>query len=64
MLGIVVVTYKSFDDTVAFVKQVLPKVGIPYRAVIVDLGNDVDTAAAWQRLAALRWSRRTTRAAG
>lgn len=45
MLGIVVVTYKSYDDTVAFVKQVLPKIGIPYRAVIVDLGNDDDTAA-------------------
>lgn len=40
MLGIVVVAYKSFDDTVAFVRQELPKITLPCKTVVVDLGSD------------------------
>ncbi|HOG51250.1 MAG TPA: hypothetical protein PKY10_11740, partial [Lentisphaeria bacterium] len=40
MLGIVVVAYKSFDDTVAFVRQELPKITLPHKTVVVDLGSD------------------------
>lgn len=45
MLGIVVVTYKSFADTVAFAQRELPKISVPYKAVIVDLGSDLDYAS-------------------
>lgn len=36
MLGIVVVVYKSFDETVKFIKQEIPKIKIPYKLVIVN----------------------------
>lgn len=45
MLGIVVVTYKSFADTVAFVQRELPKISVSHKAVIVDLGSDYDYAS-------------------
>ncbi len=38
MLGIIVVTYKSHEDTVRFITTELPKIKIPYKVVIVDNG--------------------------
>ncbi len=42
MLGIVIVIYKSFEQTLAFVQNELPKISLPWRAVIVDVGSAVD----------------------
>ncbi len=42
ILGIVLVVYKSAADTEAFVRHQLPKVHCPYRAVVVDLGSDIE----------------------
>jgi len=50
ILGIVLVVYKSAEDTVPFVRQELPKLASPYRAVVVDLASPIavtrDLAAA------------------
>ena len=40
MLGIVIVAYKSFDDTVAFVRNELPRITLPHKTVVVDLGGE------------------------
>ena len=36
MIGIVIVSYKNQDGTVAFINEQLPKIGVPWKAVVVD----------------------------
>jgi GT2 family glycosyltransferase len=37
MLGIVIVVYKSHEETVRFVEEEIPKISIPYKAAIVNV---------------------------
>ena len=46
MLGIVIVSYRSDDRTIAFVQEELSKVGIPHQTVIVDNGASTEEAEA------------------
>jgi len=41
VLGIVLVVYKSPEDTAHFVRHELPKITRPYRAVVVDLASPI-----------------------
>ncbi len=44
MIGIVVVSYRSDDRTVTFVTRELPRIGLPYRVVVVDNGATEEEA--------------------
>ena len=44
MLGIVIVIYKSFDQILAYVRKELPKISLPWRAVIVDVGCTLESS--------------------
>lgn len=44
MLGIVIVSYRSDDRTVAFVREEISKVGMPHQTVIVDNGASPEEA--------------------
>lgn len=46
MLGIVIVSYRSDDRTAAFVTGELPKIGLPYKVVVVDNGASAAEAEA------------------
>ena len=46
MIGIVVVTYRSDDRTVVFVTRELPRIGLPYKVVVVDNGATEEEAEA------------------
>ena len=46
MVGIVIVSYRSDDRTIAFVTGELPKIGLPYKVVIVDNGASAAEAEA------------------
>lgn len=46
MLGIVIVSYRSDDRTVRFVREELPRITVPYVTVIVDNGATAEEAAA------------------
>ena len=41
MLGIIVVIYKSHEQTLAYVSRQLPKIALEHRTVVVDLASDV-----------------------
>jgi GT2 family glycosyltransferase len=49
MLGIVIVVYRDFEGTVAYVRDQLPRLTVPWKAVVVDLAA---TPATTGRLAA------------
>ena len=40
MVGIVVLIYKSHEQVLAYVRNELPKIGVPHRALIVDTGSE------------------------
>ncbi len=42
VLGVVVVVYRSPADTAAFVRQQLPRLGVPFRAAVVDLASPAE----------------------
>ena len=46
MIGIVIVSYRSDDLTVRFIREELSKVSLPYRIVVVDNGADETEASA------------------
>lgn len=46
MVGIVVVSYRSDDRTVVFVTRELPRIGLPYKVVVVDNGATEEEAEA------------------
>ncbi len=46
MLGIVIVIYKSHEQTEAYISRQLPKIAIKHRTVIVDLASDVAVSKA------------------
>jgi len=48
MIGIVIVSYKSDDLTVKFVREQLPRISLPYQTVVVDNGASAEEAAALQ----------------
>ena len=48
MIGIVIVSYRSDDLTVQFVREQLPRITLPYQVVVVDNGASPDEAAALQ----------------
>lgn len=53
MLGIIIVNYKTIDETVHYVQQELCKIKIPYRIVIVNVGcNDQTNALLTRKLQA------------
>ena len=43
MIGIVIVSFRSDDRTVAFVREELSRIRIPYRLVVVDNGGSKDS---------------------
>ena len=43
MIGIVIVSFRSDDRTVTFVREELSRIRIPYRLVVVDNGGDKDS---------------------
>lgn len=45
MLGIVIVSYRSDEETVRFVREELSKISLPHRIVVVDNGADESAAA-------------------
>ena len=49
MIGVVIVSYRSDDLTVQFVRGQLSRITIPYQVVVVDNGATADQAAALQR---------------
>ena len=44
MLGIIIVIYKSYEQIFAFVKNELPKITVPFRAVIVNVGSKIENS--------------------
>ena len=40
MIGIVIVSYKNQESTIAFINEQLPKIGVPWKAIVVDNGPD------------------------
>ena len=40
MVGIVVLIYKSHEQVLAYVRNELPKIGVPHRTLIVDTGSE------------------------
>ena len=40
MIGIVVLIYKSHEQVLAYVRNELPKIGVPHRTLIVDTGSE------------------------
>ena len=40
MIGIVIVSYKNQEGTVAFINEQLPKIGVPWKAVVVENSPD------------------------
>ncbi|MBQ9446962.1 MAG: glycosyltransferase family 2 protein, partial [Victivallales bacterium] len=40
MVGIVVLIYKSFEQVLTYVRNELPKIGVPHRTLIVDTGSE------------------------
>ena len=46
MIGIVIVSYRSDDRTVSFVREQLSRVSEPHRIVVVDNGASAEEAAA------------------
>ena len=48
MIGIVIVSYRSDDLTVRFVREQLPGITVPYQVVVVDNGATPEEAAALQ----------------
>ena len=45
MVGIVIVIYKSFDQILSYVRNELPKISLPSRTVIVDVGSEMANTA-------------------
>ena len=48
MLGVVIVNYRNYDLAESFLKCTLPKLGVPYRAVVVDNGATPEESARLQ----------------
>ncbi len=46
MFGIIIVIYKSHEQTASYVTRQLPKIALEHRTVIVDLASDVDVSQA------------------
>ena len=46
MLGIVIVNYRAFDRTERFIREELSRIGMPFKLVVVDNGNDAEGAEA------------------
>ena len=46
MLGIIIVIYKSHEQTAAYVSRQLPKIALEHRTVIVDLASDLAVSKA------------------
>lgn len=40
MIGIVIVSYKNQEGTVAFINEQLPKIGVPWKAIVVENSSD------------------------
>lgn len=46
MIGIVIVSYKNLDATVAFINEQLPKIGVSWKAVVVDNSPELSVGKA------------------
>lgn len=40
MIGVVIVSYKNLEGTIAFINEQLPKLSVPWRAIVVDNSPD------------------------